>query len=82
MRRRFSNHGFDELMQIHIYKNGLQQKPKFLLDVNDGYSLMSKSVGDSPMSKSVEDATAVIERITLTDHQAQNNRNLTPRKIV
>lgn len=32
MLRRCLNHNFDDLTQVHIFKKGLQQQPKLLLD--------------------------------------------------
>lgn len=58
--RRCPNHSFDKLTQIHIFKNGLQQQPKLLLDATNGGSLMSKST---------EDATIIIDRMVLRDHK-------------
>lgn len=43
MLRRCPNHSFDDLTQIHIFRNGLQQQPKLLLYDIDRGSLMSKS---------------------------------------
>lgn len=62
----------DNLTQIHIFYNGLQQQPKLLLDaITDG----------SLMSKSVEDAIIIIERITLNDHRGKYNIKHAERKI-
>src|SRR4051812_45337047 len=57
-------HGFDELTQIHIFRNGLQPQPKTLLDATAGGSLMSKSA---------EEEIAIIDRMALNDHQRQHN---------
>ncbi|KAK2397155.1 hypothetical protein QL285_058761 [Trifolium repens] len=72
MLRRCHNHGFDDLTQIHIFHNGLQHQPRLLLDATAGGSLMSKSV---------EDAITIIERMALSDHQGQYNRNPLQRKV-
>ncbi|KAK2381320.1 hypothetical protein QL285_068928 [Trifolium repens] len=64
--RRCHNHDFDDLTQIHIFRNGLQHQPKLFLDVTAGGSLMSKSA---------EDAITIIERMALSDHQSQYNGN-------
>lgn len=45
--------------------NGLQPQPKLLLGA---------TVDGSLMSKSVEDAIVIIERMTLIDHQVKYNR--------
>lgn len=41
--RKSPNQGFDELSQIHIFRNGLQPQPKLLLDATVDGSLMSKN---------------------------------------
>ena len=66
MLRQFPNHGFEELMLVHIFRNGLQQQPKLLLDSTTGGLLMSKSAND---------AITIIKRITLNDNQGQYNTN-------
>ncbi|MCI32040.1 hypothetical protein A2U01_0053252, partial [Trifolium medium] len=71
MLRRCHNHDFDDLTQIHIFRNGLQHQPKLFLDVAAGGSLMSKSA---------EDAIAIIEKMALSDHQGQYNRGSSQRK--
>lgn len=71
MLRRCSNQGFNELTKIHIFKNWIQKQPKLLVD---------STVGVSIMSKSTEDAIAIIERVALSVHQGQHNRNTTQRK--
>ena len=53
MLRKCPNHGFDELTQIHIFRNGLLQQTKLLLDATAGGSLLSLSPAD---------ATAIIEK--------------------
>jgi hypothetical protein len=68
--RRCHNHDFDDLTQIHIFRNGLQHQPKLFLDVAAGGSLMSKSA---------EDAIAIIERMALSDHQGQYNKSSSQR---
>ncbi|XP_050878319.1 uncharacterized protein LOC127082138 [Lathyrus oleraceus] len=65
MLRKCQGHGFDELTQIHIFHHGLQPQPRTLLDATTGGSLMSKNV---------EEAIAIIDRMTLNDHQGQHNR--------
>ncbi|XP_058784393.1 uncharacterized protein LOC131659185 [Vicia villosa] len=65
MLRRFPNHGFDDLTQIHIFHNGLQSQQKLLLDATTGGSLMSKSA---------EDEISINDQVTLNDHQVQHNR--------
>lgn len=65
------NNGFDDLIQIHIFKSRLQQQQPKLLDVIDGSSFMYESL---------EDAITIIERITLSDHHGQYNRGPTYNK--
>lgn len=63
--RRCPKHNFDKHTQTHIFKNELQQL-ELLLDATTGGSVLSKSA---------EDATTVIERMTLSDHQGKHNMN-------
>ncbi|GAU48034.1 hypothetical protein TSUD_136020, partial [Trifolium subterraneum] len=71
MLRKCPNHGFDDLTQIHIFRNGLQQQSKLLLDATAGGSLLSLSAAD---------ATAIIEKMALSDRQGEYNRNPSQRK--
>ncbi|GAU24667.1 hypothetical protein TSUD_322750 [Trifolium subterraneum] len=65
MLRKCPNHGFDDLTQIHIFRNGLLQQSKLLLDATAGGSLLSSSAVD---------ATAIIEKMALSDRQSERNR--------
>jgi hypothetical protein len=47
MLRKCPSHGFDELTQIHIFRNGLLQQTKLLLDATAGGSLLSLSAADA-----------------------------------
>lgn len=71
MLRKCQGHGFDELTQIHIFRHRIQPHPKNLLDAIAGGSLMSKSA---------EEAIAIIEIMALNNHQGQHNRGTTQRK--
>ncbi|KAK2361116.1 hypothetical protein QL285_086307 [Trifolium repens] len=71
MLRKCPNHGFDELTQIHIFRNGLLQQTKLLLDATAGGSLLSLSA---------EDATAIIDKMALSDGHGDYNRNPSQRK--
>ena len=71
MLRKCKGHGFDELTQIHIFRNGLQPVHKTLLDATAGGSLMSKNV---------EDAIVIIDRMALNDLQSQHDRGSSQRK--
>lgn len=71
MLQKCPNHSFDDLAQIHIFHNRLQPQPKILLDAIAANSLMSKST---------EDAIAIIKGMTLNDHQDQYNRGRSQRK--
>lgn len=66
-----TNHGFDDLTQIHIFRSGLHPQPKLLLDA---------TVGGSLLSKSAEDTISIINRMDLNDHQVQYNRGTTQKK--
>ncbi|XP_058732944.1 uncharacterized protein LOC131604530 [Vicia villosa] len=71
MLRKCKGHGFDDLTQIHIFRNGLQPVHKTLLDATAGGSLMSKST---------EDAIMIIDRMALNDLQTQHDRSPSQRK--
>ncbi|XP_058745924.1 uncharacterized protein LOC131618781 [Vicia villosa] len=73
MLRKCKGHGFDELTQIHLFRNGLQPVHKTILDAIAGGSLMSKSA---------EEATTVIDRMALNDLQSQHDRSPSQRKAV
>ncbi|MCI23845.1 hypothetical protein A2U01_0045027, partial [Trifolium medium] len=47
MLRKCPNHGFDALTQIHIFRNGLLQQTKLLLDATAGGSMLSLSAADA-----------------------------------
>ncbi|MCI90462.1 hypothetical protein A2U01_0111754, partial [Trifolium medium] len=47
MLRKCPNHGFDELIQIHIFRNGLLPESELLLDATAGGSLLSLSAADA-----------------------------------
>ncbi|XP_045802249.1 uncharacterized protein LOC123895808 [Trifolium pratense] len=65
MLRKCPNHGFDELTQIHIFRNGLLQDSKLLLDATAGGSLLSLSAAD---------ATTIIEKMSLSDRQGERSK--------
>ncbi|CAJ2643485.1 unnamed protein product [Trifolium pratense] len=65
MLRKCPNHGFDELTQIHIFRNGLLQDSKLLLDATAGGSLLSLSAAD---------ATTIIEKMSLSDRQSERSK--------
>ncbi|XP_058733223.1 uncharacterized protein LOC131604824 [Vicia villosa] len=71
MLRKCKGHGFDDLTQIHIFRNGLQPVHKTLLDATAGGSLMSKST---------EDAIMIIDCMALNDLQTQHDRSPSQRK--
>lgn len=54
------NHDFDDLTNIHIFRNELQQQPNLWL-----YA----TVGGSLMTKREEDTITIIDRMMLSDHQ-------------
>ncbi|XP_058761462.1 uncharacterized protein LOC131634855 [Vicia villosa] len=71
MLRKCKGHGFDDLTEIHIFRNGLQPVHKTLFDAIAGGSLMSKSA---------EDAIMIIDRMALNDLQTQHDRIQSQRK--
>src|ERR1051325_4910168 len=65
MLRKCPSHGFDELTQIHIFRNGFQPQHKLLLDA---------TVGGSLMAKTPYEVTKIIEKMGRNDHQVQNDQ--------
>src|ERR1051325_2480025 len=65
MLRKCPSHGFDEITQIHIFRNGLQPQHKLLLDATAGGSLMAKTPYE---------ATQIIEKMGRNDHQTQHDQ--------
>src|ERR1043165_9623365 len=65
MLKKCPSHGFDELTQIHIFRNGLQPQHKLLLDATAGGSLMAKTPYE---------AIQIIEKMGRNDHQVQNDQ--------
>lgn len=57
---KMSNHDFNYISQIQVFRNGLKQQQKLLLYAISGGSLMSKNV---------EDSIVIIERMEISDHQ-------------
>ncbi|CAI8593035.1 unnamed protein product [Vicia faba] len=60
MLRKYPSHGFDAITQMHIFRNRLQPQPKLLLDATAGGSLLSKTM---------QEAVEIIERMERNDHQ-------------
>ncbi|XP_057441326.1 uncharacterized protein LOC130733222 [Lotus japonicus] len=65
MLRRCPNHDFDAKTQIHLFRKGLQQQSRIMVDATSGGSLMTKSPTE---------AIQIIEAMALNDHQDQHNR--------
>src|ERR1044072_1254943 len=65
MLRKCPNHGFDARTQIHIFRNGLHQQSKLILDATAGGSLMAKTPTE---------AIQIIEAMALNDQQTQHHR--------
>ncbi|XP_057426208.1 uncharacterized protein LOC130719607 [Lotus japonicus] len=63
--RKCPNHEFDARSQIHIFRKGLQQPTRQILDATSGGSLMAKSPTE---------AIQIIEAMALNDQQDQHNR--------
>src|ERR1044072_7677797 len=70
MLRKCPNHGFDAKTEVHIFRNGLHQQSKLILDATAGGSLMAKTATE---------AIEIIEAMALNDQQTQHNRG-PPRK--
>jgi len=63
--RKCPNHGFEDIAQLSIFLNGLICDTKMLLDV---------ATGGTMMAFDVEQATRIIDALTLTDYQAQHDK--------
>src|SRR3954466_1539146 len=71
MLRKCKGHGFTDVDQIHMFRNGLTATNKTLLDATAGGSLMSKTP---------EEATQIIERMALNDRQSNHDRTVRDKK--
>ncbi|XP_058784592.1 uncharacterized protein LOC131659418 [Vicia villosa] len=71
MLRKCKGHGFVEVDQIHMFRNGLTPTNKTLLDARAGGSLMSKTT-----AKAIE----IIERMALNDRQSNHDRTVREKK--
>jgi len=65
MLKKYLNHGFEDIVQLGIFLNGLRSDTKMLLDV---------AVGGTMMALDVEQATRTIDALSSTDYQAQHDR--------
>src|SRR3954467_14985216 len=71
MLRKCKGHGFSDVDQIHMFRNGLTATNKTLLDATAGGSLMSKTP---------EEASQIIERMALNDRQGNHDRTVRDKK--
>ncbi|XP_058751981.1 uncharacterized protein LOC131625103 [Vicia villosa] len=71
MLRKCKGHGFAEVDQIHMFRNGLTPTNKTLLDATAGGSLMSKTTAE---------AIEIIERMALNDRQSNHDRTVRDKK--
>ena len=71
MLRKCSNHGFKDISQLNIFHNGLRYDTKMLLDA---------AAGGTMMVVDVEQATNIIDTLTSTYYQDQNDRQIEPKK--
>jgi len=69
--RNFPKHGFDNQMQIYLFRQGLQNNTKVLLDATAGGGLMLKTP---------HEALKIIDQMALTDRKTSHNRNPSQRK--
>jgi len=65
MLRKCPNHVFEEIAQLSIFHNGLKSDTNMLLDVVAGGTMMTVDV---------EQTTYIIDALTSTYYQAQNDR--------
>ncbi|XP_019435443.1 PREDICTED: uncharacterized protein LOC109341924, partial [Lupinus angustifolius] len=73
MLRKCPNHGFDAKTQIHIFRNGLLQQHKLILEATSGGSLMAKTPTE---------AIDIIESMAINDQQDQHSRAPTRRSMI
>jgi len=71
--RRCPNHGFEEIPQLNIFRNGLRPNTKMILDV---------AARGTMMTMNVKQATRIIDALASTDYQAQYDRQSVQKKGV
>jgi len=69
--RNCPKHGFDNHMQIYLFRQGLKNETKVLLDASAGGGLMLRTPFD---------VVKIIDQMALTDRKSSHNRNLSERK--
>lgn len=69
--RNCPKHGFDNKMQIYLFREGLQSDSKIMLDASSGGSVMLKSP---------EEAVKIINQMALNSRKSVHNRNPSHRK--
>jgi len=69
--RNCPKHGFDNQMQIHLFRLGLKNETKVLLDASAGGSLMLKTPFDT---------VKIIDQMALTDRKTSHNQSPSQRK--
>ena len=57
--RRFPNHSFDDVAQLHIFYSGLRPQTKMMLKASAGVTIMSNSP---------EEAIVIIDSIAASDY--------------
>ena len=70
--RNFPKHGFDNQMQIYLFRQGLQNNTKVLVDATAGGGLMLKTP---------HEAVKIIDQMALTDCKTSHNRSPSQRKV-
>ena len=70
--RNCPKHGFDNQMQIYLFRQGLKNETKVLLDATAGGGLMLKTPFD---------AVKIIDQMALTDRKTSHNRSPSQRKV-
>ena len=69
--RNCPKHGFDNQMQIHLFRLGLKNETKVFLDASAGGSLMLKTPFDT---------VKIIDQMALTDRKTSHNQSPSQRK--
>jgi hypothetical protein len=65
MLRKCHGHGFSDITQIHIFRNGHHKQYKLLLDATEGDTLMSKSSYDD---------IKIIKSMAVNDKKSEHSR--------
>jgi len=80
MLRKFPIHGFEDIAQLSIFHQYLISHITFHQYLNDIKMLLDATIGDTMMTIDAEQETKIIDALTSTKYQAQNDRLIEPKK--